>query len=251
MRLGLSAVTTLPWAQDIGSTSNRKAIEEVLDNTKAGLIVLDLPPGHSPLSNKGNNHWTIERHTRQLKLEKGEDPVDKWPATRKKQLNRATREGMTAEASQDLDLIVQLHQASRKRKDIRSNPIALRMLLNHLLEEPDTRAWVVCDAQGKPIAGGVFHGAEDGRCIYGFGGQFRSNEAGISSRATVLLIATAMRHAADQGRHTFDFGGSQDKGVDRFYAEFGAPRISKHRIVRIHGLWKPLLKWHRPDLFPS
>ena len=251
MRLGLSAVTTLPWAQDVGSTSNRQAIEGVLDNAKAGLIVLDLPPGHDLLHTKGVNHWTIERHTRQLTLEHGEDPVDIWPATRKKQLNRANREGMTAEASQDLDLMVQLHQASRNRKDIRSNPLALRMLLKHLLQEPDTQAWVVRDATGEPIAGGVFHGADDGRCIYGFGGQFRGKEAGRSSRATVLLIATAMRHAAEQGHPTFDFGGSQDKGVDRFYAEFGAQRIPKLRVVRVRGVWKPLLKWRRPDLFPT
>ncbi len=251
MRLGLSAVTTPPWAQDVGCTPNRQAIEQVLDSDNAGLIVLDLPPGYEPKINKNNTHWTIERHTRQLRLEQGEDPVDQWPSTRKKQLNRAIREGMTTEVCQDLDLMLELHQASRKRKHIRSNPLALHMLLKHLLQEPDTQAWVVQDAKGEPIAGGVFHGADDGRCIYGFGGQFRSKESGRSSRATVLLIATAMRHAANQGQPTFDFGGSQDKGVDKFYAEFGAQRVPKLRIVQVRGLWKPLLKWRRPDLFPT
>ena len=183
MRLGLSAVTTLPWAQDVGETSNQQAIEQVLKSVKAGLIVLDLPPGHEPLTTRSNTHWTIERHTRQVGLQQGVDPVDRWPANRRKQLNRATREGMTTDTCQDLDLMVKLHQAARKRKHIRSNSLDLRALLEHLFQEPDTQAWVVRDAKGEPIAGGVFHGAGDGRCIYGFGGQLRSKEAGRSSRA--------------------------------------------------------------------
>ena len=96
----------------------------------------------------------------------------------------------------------------------------------------------------------MFHGAGDARCIYGFGGQFRTEKRGRSSRATVLLIGTAMRHAATHGAKTFDFGGSQDKGVDRFYAEFGAERIPKVRLVRIRGWWTPILRWRRPELFP-
>ena len=101
------------------------------------------------------------------------------------------------------------------------------------------------------MAGGVFHGAEDNRCIYGFGGQFRTEQPGDSSRASVLMIGTAMRHATEQGSAVFDFGGSQDQGVDRFYSEFGAERIPKWRLVRIRGMWKPVLRWRRPDLFPA
>lgn len=251
MRFGLSAITTPPWAQDVGSPCSPKAIERVLNASKAGLIVLDLPPDQGPFLAKSTAGWALERHTRQIQLEEGEDPVEQWPATRRKQLKRANREGMTAEASSDLDLMVRLHQNSRKRKDIPSDSFELRLLLNQLVREPDTQSWVVRNAEGEPVAGGVFHGAGDGRCIYGFGGQFRSEEAGRSSRATVLLIATAMRHAVEQGKHTFDFGGSQDKGVDRFYAEFGAKKVPKIRIVKMNRIWKPLLRWRRPDLFPS
>ena len=66
-----------------------------------------------------------------------------------------------------------------------------------------------------------------------------------SSRASVLLIATAMRrrHA---GASPFDFE-EVDAGVDR-YAEFGAERVPKWKVVRIRGLWKP--RWQRQDLFP-
>lgn len=250
LKLGLRAWTTPPWAQDIGPVPDPKTVRQHLLETKAPLTVLDLPPGlPSPLQ-PDDAAWALGLHTRQLTLSADQDPVDAWPHHRRKQWRRAEREGMTAETTDDADLLVALHQASRVRKGIPSDAGALRRLLTELLKEADTHAWLIRDEHNAPIAGGVFHGAGDGRCIYGFGGQFRSDKAGKSSRASVLLIGTAMRHAAQSGSTTFDFGGSQDPGVDRFYAEFGAEAIPKVRLVRIQGAWKPFLRWRRSDLFP-
>ena len=250
MRLGLTALTTPPWAQDIGTQPDPQPVLGLLEAADCPLTVLDLPPGMAFPLPPGHPAWAIERHTRQLPLDPDRDPVNNWPSTRRKQLRRAEREGMTASATDDLDLMVALHQASRDRKGLSSDGGALKRLLGELLIEPDTHAWIVRDEAGVPIAGGVFHGAGDARCIYGFGGQIRTGKRGRSSRATVLLIGTAMRHAAAHGAKTFDFGGSQDQGVDRFYAEFGAERIPKVRLVRVRGWWTPILRWKRPDLFP-
>jgi len=249
LRFGLSAITTLPWAQDIGKIEDLPTLLGVLDSKEAGLMVLDLPADIQGPINLPKGSWSVERHTRRIFLEAEPDPVESWPSTRRKQLRRAEREGMIVTRSEDLDLLVTLHQAPRARKGLASDPRALHRLLRELLDERETHAWVVRDAQGEPVAGGVFHGAGDQRCIYGFGGQFRSSDAGTSSRASVMLIAASMRHAAANGATAFDFGGSQDEGVDRFYAEFGAERIPKIRLVRIRGLWKPILRWRRPDLF--
>ena len=252
MRLGLTALTTLPWAQDIGHAPDLDTLRSTIADADEPLVVLDLPAGMSPPDLASIRHaWAVKRHTQQHSLATGEDPVESWPHHRRKQWRRAEREGMTAERTQDVNLLVQLHQAARQRKGIPSDGTALQHLLNHLLQEPDTHAWLVRGQDGEPIAGGLFHGAGDGRCIYGFGGQFRGQKAGISSRASVLLIGTAMRHAAGQGSRVFDFGGSQDPGVDRFYAEFGAEAIPKWRAVRIRGVWRPILRWRRPDLFPA
>lgn len=249
MRFGLSALTTPPWAQDIGCEIDTVQLLRVMEEAPAHLVVLDLPAGRAA-PDLPSGMWALERHTRQCPLTASDDPTDGWPANRRKQLRRAEREGMTASSTEDLELLVSLHQNARKRKGLHSDGVALHTLLRSLLNEPDTHAWIVRNAAGQPISGGVFHGAGDGRCIYGFGGQFRSAQPGESSRATVLLIATAMRHAAEQGKDTFDFGGSQDPGVDRFYAEFGADAVPKWRLVRIRGPWKWVLRWRRPDLFP-
>ena len=249
MKWGLQAVVTPPWAQDIGPIESAGEVATALQQRKAPLMVLDLPAEMTAPSGLPANAWALERHTRQTALSRETDPVEQWPATRRKQWRRAEREGFTIQESRDLELLTNLHQAARTRKGISSDGADLTRLLSALLKEGDTHAWTVHRTDGTPVAGGVFHGAGDGRCIYGFGGQFRSEAPGESSRATVMLIAQAMRHAAHRGDHTFDFGGSMDPGVDRFYAEFGAERISKVRLVAMSPLWKPLLKWQRKDLF--
>lgn len=248
MRFGLKAVTTPPWAQDIGSGSASDAIVDLLEQHPAALVVLDLAPGQVAPAPLPQGSWVLERHTRQCILD-GNDPVAHWPAHRRKQLRRAEREGMKVESSKDTALMTELHQAARHRKGLKSDEASLRRLLEAVLDEPDTAGWLVKDNHDTPLAGGVFHTAPDGRVIYGFGGQVRREEPGLSSRGSVLLIAQAMRHASHSGAKVFDFGGSMDPGVDRFYAEFGAHSVAKVRLVQAAWPWRALLRWQRPDLF--
>lgn len=246
MRFGIRALTTPPWAQDIGR-ADHNAVQGLLMNPAAPLQLFDLPADQSWNAGLPRGAWTLERHTRQIRIGDG-DPIESWPATRRKQLRRAEREGFTAEQTKEVKDILMLHQIARKRKDIKSDGVALERLLQALLEEPDSHAWVVRHTDGRALASGLFHGDGNGRCIYGFGGQQRMAEPGVSSRATVLIIASAMRHASKNGASIFDFGGSADPGVDRFYAEFGAEKVNKIRIVQSAWWLRPALRFIRPDL---
>ena len=246
LRFGIQALTTPPWAQDIGHAEH-DAVRTLLVNPAAPLVVLDLPAGQSWSAGLPRGAWTLERHTRQIQIGDG-DPIESWPATRTKQLRRAEREGFIAEPTMEVEDILMLHQIARKRKGIKSDGAALERLLQALLDEPDSHAWVVRHSDGRALASGLFHGDGNGRCIYGFGGQLRMDEPGVSSRATILLIAAAMRCAAEKGASLFDFGGSADPGVDRFYAEFGSEKIDKVRIVQSAWWLRPALRFIRPDL---
>ena len=64
-----------------------------------------------------------------------------------------------------------------------------------------------------------------------------------------MLIEQGITDAGALGNKIFDFGGSTDPGVDRFYAEFGAEKHYRERAVRVDPWAKPWLKWMRPDLF--
>jgi hypothetical protein len=88
--------------------------------------------------------------------------------------------------------------------------------------------------------------AEPGEVLYAFGGAHRGPQSGL---ATVLMLGSAMEWAAAEGYARWDFGGSQDPGVDRFYEEFGGVRQPKHRVVLWQPGWGWVLRLLRPDLF--
>jgi hypothetical protein len=67
--------------------------------------------------------------------------------------------------------------------------------------------------------------------------------------ATVLLVAKALEQARETGFERFDFGGSQDAGVDAFYAEFGGVKQAKLRAMLWNPGWGLPFRWLRPDLF--
>jgi lipid II:glycine glycyltransferase (peptidoglycan interpeptide bridge formation enzyme) len=118
-------------------------------------------------------------------------------------------------------------------------------LLTWILTSPHQTSYVVYDDQNRAIASATFlH--NKGRTVYAFGGQERSN---VSALATVLLIQQGIRDAEAVGNDIFDFGGSADEGVDRFYAEFGAHAEPRFRAILVKGWAHPWLRVFRPDLF--
>ena len=112
-------------------------------------------------------------------------------------------------------------------------------MLQRLATEPWTFAVTTANAQGKVIASGGFVLLPCGTCVYAFGGQERSKDSG---RASVAMLCEAMRTAQRMGATTFDFGGSQDAGVDKFYAEFGGVPVAMRRWVNA-PVW---FKWVFP-----
>ena len=193
--------------------------------------VLDLGPrAHADL--QPPHGWTeVRRHTRQVALPfEGDIPL---PKTREKQARRFEREGGMVAVDTRHDPIAwshveRLHAASRDRKGLASHQHRLAPLLQRLATEPWTFAVTAANAEGKVIASGGFVLLPCGTCVYAFGGQERSKDSG---RASVAMLCEAMRTAQRMGATTFDFGGSQDAGVDKFYAEFGGLPVAMRRWV--------------------
>ena len=135
--------------------------------------------------------------------------------------------------------VERLHAASRD-KGLAGHQHRLAPLLQRLATEPWTFAVTASNAEGKVIASGGFVLLPCGTCVYAFGGQERSKDSG---RASVAMLCEAMRTAQRMRATTFDFGGSQDAGVDKFYAEFGGVPVAMRRWVSA-PVW---FKW----VFPS
>ncbi len=243
---GVRAWITPPWAIESATEPEAWArFRQELDQSGVPLIVCDLPPGQR---GSWNNTWIVQsRHTRWLRATGNTPTFPALPKHRAKQIRKGTERGLTLQPERDINLLLHLHQRARVRKSIASDAGKLKGLLSWVLDSMHQSTYVVRDEYGEAIASATFlH--DQGRTVYAFGGQLRSP---ISSLATVMLIQQGISDAAAVGNEIFDFGGSADPGVDRFYAEFGAEMQFRERAVRIAPWAKRWLKFVRPDLLSN
>ena len=241
---GIPAIITPPWALNTDWNGLKlHDLKRALEKSSEALVVIDLPIGKTC---EWQKPWNIqETHTRILEWNQNETGLEQWPKHRLKQVKKAASKGITIEHSYDVEEMVQLHQLARQRKSIDSNEDALKKLLEHVVRSPHQSSLIARDEKGSAIANAVvLH--NNGRSIYAFGGQHRSP---LSSLATVSLLHKAIEIAANIGQTSFDFGGSRDSGVDRFYSEFGAQKITKQRAVFCRVPQRLWLRLMRPDLF--
>ena len=240
---GIPAAITPPWALETGEANidDAQALRRGLESAALLLVVCDLPPGVPCTWEKP---WIVQqKHTRWLRAIDGQFPS--LPKHRSKQVRKALAQGLRLEPCADVALLLQLHQQVRERKSIPSNAAALKRLLTWIIASPHQSSYMAYDDQNRAIASATFlH--NNGRTVYAFGGQERSK---VSALATVLLIQQGIRDAEEVGNNTFDFGGSADEGVDRFYAEFGAHAQPRFRAILVKGWARPWLRVFRPDLF--
>jgi hypothetical protein len=190
--------------------------------------VLDLMKEALPV---GNDHWVIAtRHTRQVKLSSPCEDLQ-WPAHRLKQQRRFHRENgrIVIDAQNGWDDVLKLHLESRQRKSLDGQSNDLQALLTRISGESWTYCVTAHDDSGATLASGGFVILRDGTTVYAFGGQHRSKQSGMAS---VAMLLAAAEEACRRGCTTFDFGGSLDAGVDKFYAEFGAEPVPIVRHIQ-------------------
>ena len=234
---GLFSLTcTPPWALHMGLQGDVNTQQDLMSSCTSlptMLHVLDLGP-HADDNLQAPRGWQdVTRHTRQSTWSKDKD----WGLgkSRQKQSARFLRDEGTVtvaehpEAWQDVHA---LHLESRTRKGLTHHGTKLSALLNRLADHPWTFAVLAQNEDGECLASGGFVVLPNQTCVYAFGGQRRSK---VSGRASVAMLRAAMDEARARGCTTFDFGGSQDPGVDQFYAEFGASVVPMRRWV--HAPW--------------
>ena len=253
---GIPALFTPPWALDCGLSLDSNNGEhyttfiEALSKRRESYITVDLPPC-SDDSSKGLSTAIVKqytpsdfrvqwRHTRILNI------PTKLPANRRKQVNKAERELISCELTENWSNVSLLHDESRNRKDLSIDSKQLKNLLDSISAQSYSFAIEAKNAEGECIASGGFVLTSPNRCVYAFGGQKRGPNSAV---ATVAMLNYAMIVAEKKGAQEFDFGGSSDPGVDRFYKEFGALSVPKPRLIRTSWWLNPILKVIRPDLF--
>ena len=235
-------LSTRPWALHAelsGPPKSQEALRDRLESEAPMVAVVDLgPEAYAKL--RIPQGWTeVMRHSRTMQLPSAPQAVA-LPKTREKQERRFLKEGgkVKVGAGHDPDIwgaVERLHNASRQRKGLHMPTSKLHDLLSRIGDASWTFALVAIDEEGNALASGGFVVLADGTCVYAFGGQRRSP---ISGRASVAMLCAAMRKAQALGCHTFDFGGSQDLGVDTFYKEFGGQAVPRRRWVKAPPLFR-------------
>jgi len=244
---------TPPWALHVawrGAPATQNKLKRALTRAHRTVSVIDLGPGASASLTPPAGWHEVRRHTRQLPLDDTFEAT--MPKTRVKQARRFERESGTLDVHEGpagWNEVFNLHRASRDRKGLQAQPETLKALLARIAPTDWSFAVLARDAHGACIASGGFVILPDQTCVYAFGGQTRSQASG---RASVAMLLEAMRHAHQRGCERFDFGGSQDPGVDQFYAEFGSEVVFMRRWVRAPRWFQWLFSrtwqgWTRPS----
>lgn len=227
----LPALITPMWSLHCdlhGDVADKQSLLRNISQLTEPIKVLDLMKEALP---EGHDDWVVAtRHTRQVRLTRPWDDL-KWPAHRLKQQRRFHRENgrIQIDADRGWDDVLKLHLESRQRKSLDGQSNDLQALLTRISEESWTYCVTAHDESGAALASGGFVILKNGTAVYAFGGQHRSKQSGIAS---VAMLLAAAEEACRRGCTSFDFGGSLDAGVDKFYAEFGADPVPIVRHIQ-------------------
>lgn len=241
---GIPAYVTPSWALEV---PDAESLMTCADSLKlGGLTVIDLPAGAVVDAARWRAAgWHLqERHTRWLDLSSNLEMH--LPKNRRKQLRRARATGFEVVPVPDMQILAKTHSASRNRKSVANDHVKLLGFLNQLNKAGEIKARGIRKSDGSWLATAGFVRSHN-RWVYAFGGA--TEHTADSAAAIVLLLTEAMGEAWTAGMELFDFGGSADPGVDKFYAEFGARKVPRWRAVKARTWAKAWLKFRRPDLF--
>jgi hypothetical protein len=166
-----------------------------------------------------------QRHTRVLPLEPDVDKLfQQLPARTRNYLNRPWGE-LQLERGTQPELLFELAQMGKRAPGY--EPELLRQLYDALIQRNAGQLYLMYDSNWQLHAAGLV--ARDSQCAYFLTGAF--NPAFPRSQAMRRLLWQAIEDAAAHGCQQFDFQGSMDAGVDRFFSSFGAQRVPYHRIL--------------------
>ncbi len=141
--------------------------------------------------------------------------------TLRRNLRQAEAEMTVTSEPEGIDQLFEFHLATleRKGKRLPYSVADLRRLLEASLANNASKIWVARQ-DGIPQAI-IWQFWDTQRSYYLMGGQ---NPVGGSYKAMSLLLWTAIRQAKQLGLQQFDFEGSMDEGVERFFRGFGGDR---------------------------
>lgn len=221
------------------------ALADYFTGIKAPYFNLNLPyhaRDTQPFTWKGFTSKT--RYSYLIDLEQTEETM--WTnlsSEKRKSINKAQKDQLLVHETVDYKVVYELILQSLERNDKDRNEHIIKNILFSFANEQNSIAYLASQ-DGKPL-GATFCVIDRNRAVYLFGGFDSENKhhgAGVSCMWNSIL--TAKR----RGLAIFDFEGSMNKSIERYFREFGGELTPYFCIERIKTWLKIPLKWvgHNP-----
>lgn len=162
---------------------------------------------------------------------------------KRKSINKAMKDNIQVVQTKDMDIVYSLVLKSLERNEIAKNRNVIKNILFSFADSSNSFAFV---AQKDGIAiGAAFCVISKKKAMYLFGGFDSENKhhgAGVSCMWQSILKAKEL------GLQFFDFEGSMNPDIERYFREFGGELISYFSVQKIKPALKAVLalKKHNP-----
>jgi hypothetical protein len=257
-KLFFACVITPPFSPDIGlfyinpaesTVSKNSFTKELVDNLASYFddlnvhyININLPKeltDTQPFTWK--SYLSRNRYSYLLSLATSEEELWKNLATEKrKSINKAVKDGLEIREVSDVDLVYGLIVKSLERNFIAKNTTIIKSILASLASKKISFAFVAFK-QDLPL-GAAFCVTTNSKAVYIFGGfDFENKHHG----AVVSCMWQSILKAKALGLHYFDFEGSMNPAIERYFREFGGTLTPYFNVQKINPFLNILLKIKR------
>lgn len=261
-RFGLSYYRNPPYTPDIGPFLKIEASNpaSIMDTWKKTLSLIadfmgQLPYSLISLSINRNivdtqpfiwqNFKVIPGYTYILDLSESIDDIWKRMSNeRRKNINKAGKDGLSSRQVYDFTVVRTLVLKTYSRQEKKTTEFYLNKVLFEYANADNTYAYVTYQ-HDKPIAC-TFCIFDKKTAYYLLGGYDDTNK---HHGAGALSMWESISHAKVNGLQFFDFEGSMNQNIERYFRGFGGRLTPYYRINKAKLPLEILMKFFRRDLF--
>lgn len=203
-------------------------IADYFKNTGVHYVKLNLP--ESIIDTQAfiwKGYQSVNRYTYLIDLLKNEDELmTNLSSEKRKSISKAQKDGLEIkEVTENKDIVYDLIIKSLSRQEIAKNLSVIKSVILKYSNPSNSFAFVAYH-QGKPAASS-FCVYNQERAIYMFGGfdeQNKHHGAGVSCMWNSILKAKQL------GLTYFDFEGSMNQDIERYFREFGGRLVPVYEV---------------------
>lgn len=179
------------------------------------------------------------RYSYLIDLHQAEEAIwNNLSSEKRKSLNKARKDGLEVKETNDYQSVFTLIMQSLERNDKDRNEQVIKNILFGFANNKNSITYLAY-SNGKAI-GASFCVVDRNRAVYIFGGFDSDNKhhgAGVSCMWNSILTAKA------RGMEIFDFEGSMNISIERYFREFGGELTPYFCVEKIKPWLKTPLKW--------